>query len=76
MGIRRFYCLKRVTKAELKISVVGIFRNEINGSGIDKYIPITINMFCFACMITRDMQGENSILLYFEQNFAGVINLR
>ena len=64
--LRRFYCLKRVTKAELKISALGIFRVEINGREIDEYFMpgyTNYNKYVLLCSydITRDMQGENYI---------------
>lgn len=64
--IRRFYCRKRVTKAELKISALGIFRVEINGREIDEYFMpgyTNYNKYVLLCSydITEDMQEENRI---------------
>ena len=64
--IRRFYCLKRVIKAELKISALGIFRVQINGREIDEYFMpgySNYNKYVLLCSydITKDMQGENCI---------------
>ena len=64
--IRRFYCLKRVAKAELKISALGIFRVEINGREIDEYFMpgyTNYNKYVLLCSydITKNMQEENRI---------------
>ena len=64
--IRRFYCLKKVAKAELKISALGIFRVEINGREIDEYFMpgyTNYNKYVLLCSydITKDIQEENRI---------------
>ena len=64
--LRRFSCDKQVTKAELKISALGIFRVEINGREIDEYFMpgyTNYNKYVMICTydITKDIQVENCI---------------
>lgn len=54
--IRRFYCNKKVVKAELKISALGIFRIEINGKEIDEYfMPGYTNYNKYVMLCTYDL---------------------
>ena len=64
--IRKFYCDKKVAKAELKISALGIFRVEINGREIDEYFMpgyTNYNKYVMLCSydITADLAQENRI---------------
>ena len=64
--IYRFLCDKKVTKAELKISALGIFRVEINGREIEEYFMpgyTNYNKYVLLCSydITKDMQEKNCI---------------
>lgn len=62
----RFHCNKKVTKAELEISALGIFRVEINGREIDEYFMpgyTNYNKYVMLCAydITQDILAENHI---------------
>ena len=64
--IYRFSCDKKVIKAELKISALGIFRVEINAREIDEYFMpgyTNYNKYVLLCSydITKDVQEENRI---------------
>lgn len=66
--LRRFSCEKKVTKAELKISALGIFRIEINGREIDEYFMpgyTNYNKYVLMCTydLTADIQKDNRIAI-------------
>ena len=75
--IYRFSCDKKVTKAELKISALGIFRVEINGREIDEYFMpgyTNYNKYVLLCSydITRDILHTNHIKITLGDGwFAG-----
>ena len=64
--LRHFSCDKKVTKAELKISALGIFRIKINGIEIDEYFMpgyTNYNKYVMMCTydVTKDVKAENYI---------------
>lgn len=75
--LRRFDCDKKVSKAELSISALGIFRVEINGREIDEYFMpgyTNYNRYVHLCSydITKDVLAQNRIAVTVADGwFAG-----